>query len=164
MILSNDKTDVKITGSGLSTDYLSAFDREDMTTWNATKNAAAQAYKDASCSPEDIDVAELHDAFTIVELIAYEDLGFAKKGEGAKLIQNGTTTLDGKLPVNTSGGLKAKGHPISPTGISQAVEIVNQIRGNCDDRQVSNVKRGLTQNIGGAGGTISVHIFEKAVG
>ena len=161
IILSNEKTDVKIAGSGLATDYLAAFDRDDMTTWNATKEAAAQAYKQANCTPQDIDVAEVHDAFTIVELIAYEDLGFAKKGEGATLIRDGTTKIGGKLPVNTSGGLKAKGHPISPTGVSQAVEIVNQLRNKCGERQVANAKRGLTQNIGGAGGTISVHIFEK---
>jgi len=120
-----------------------------------------EAYKQAGITPQDIDVAELHDAFTIVELIAYEDMGFCKKGEGSKLIRDGTVSLHGRLPVNTSGGLKAKGHPVSATGISQIYEITKQLRDECKDRQVSHPKYGLTQNIGGAGGTVSVHILRK---
>ena len=160
-VISKDKSDIKISGSGLSVDYMAIFEREDMVTWNATKNAAEQAYKQAKLKPKDIDIVEIHDAFTIVELIAYEDLGFAEKGKGQELIRNGAVKLDGKLPVNPCGGLKAKGHPISPTGIAQIVEVVEQIRGESKERQVSNAKRGLAQNIGGVGGTITVHTLEK---
>ncbi|MBU0627965.1 MAG: thiolase domain-containing protein [Nanoarchaeota archaeon] len=160
-VISNDKTDVKVEGSGLATDYLAPFEREDMTIWNATVVAGKEAFKQAKVLPSDINVAELHDAFTIVELIAYEDLGFCKKGEGGKFIRSGYVNLDGKMPVNTSGGLKARGHPISPTGVSQIVEIVDQLKGRCGKRQVKDAKLGLTHNIGGAGGTITVHIFRK---
>jgi len=161
-ILSNDKSSVKLAGSSLYTDYLSTFERKDMITWNATKKAAEDAYKQANVKPKDIDVAELHDAFTIVELISYEDLGFAEKGKGQELIRNGTVKLDGKMPINTSGGLKAKGHPISATGIGQIVEITEQLRGECKERQVSNAKIGLTQNIGGAGGSVIVNVLKSS--
>jgi len=164
VVLSKDKSDVEIKGSSYCVDYLTTFEKEDVATWDATVIAAKEAYKQAGISAPDIDVAEVHDAFTIVELLAYEDLGFAKKGEGAKLIRDGTVELNGKLPVNTSGGLKAKGHPVSVTGIAQAVEIVQQLRGNCGERQVDNAKIGLTQNIGGSGGNVSVHIFKKVNG
>ena len=160
-ILSKDKGDVKISGSGLAVDYMATFEREDMVTWDATKKAAETAYKQANLKPKDIDLAEMHDAFTIVELVSYEDLGFAEKGHGQELIREGAVKLDGKIPVNTSGGLKAKGHPISPTGVAQIVEITEQLRGECKERQVNNAKIGLAQNIGGAGGTVIVHILEK---
>jgi len=163
-IISKDKTDVKIKGSSLSTDYLAPFEREDMSTWRATILAAKKAYKQADLGPNDIDIAEVHDAFTILELLAYEDLGFCKKGEGANLIRDGITKIDGKLPVNTSGGLKARGHPISPTGLAMIYELTKQLRGECKDRQVSNLKHALAHNIGGAGGSISVHILEKRGG
>jgi acetyl-CoA C-acetyltransferase len=161
-ILSKDKSDVEIIASSLYTDYLSTFERDDMVTWNAIKNAADAAYKQANLKPKDIDLVEIHDAFTIVELVSYEDLGFAEKGHGQELIRDGTVKLDGKLPVNTSGGLKAKGHPISPTGVAQIVELTEQLRGECKDRQVSNAKIGLAQNIGGAGGTVIVNILKKS--
>jgi len=135
-----------------------------MSTWRATTLAAEQAYKQAGLGPNNINIAEVHDAFTILELLAYEDLGFCKKGDGVKLIRDGTTKIDGKLPINTSGGLKARGHPISPTGLAMVYELTKQLRGECKDRQVSNLKYALAQNIGGAGGTISVHILEKLGG
>jgi acetyl-CoA C-acetyltransferase len=135
-----------------------------MTVWNATVVSGKEAFSQAGIAPGDVNVAELHDAFSIVELIAYEDLGFCKKGEGKELIRSGYTNLDGKMPVNTSGGLKARGHPISPTGVAQIVEIVDQLRGRCGERQAKNVKYGLAHNIGGAGGTTSVHIFNKIAG
>ena len=103
----------------------------------------------------------MHDAFTSVELISYEDLGFCNKGEGKSLIRKGITSLNGKLPVNTSGGLKAKGHPNSATGLSQIYELVKQMRKQCDKRQIDNVEYGLAQNIGGAGSTVTVHILKK---
>jgi acetyl-CoA C-acetyltransferase len=160
-IISKDKSNIEIVASSLFTDSLSPFDRPDMITWTATKKAAEAAYKQANLKPKDIDIVEIHDAFTIVELISYEDLGFAEKGKGQELIRDGTVKLDGKLPVNTCGGLKAKGHPISSTGIAQIVELTEQLRGECKERQVSNAKVGLAQNIGGAGGTASVHILKK---
>ena len=160
-ILTKDKTDIKITGSSLFTDRLPAFESEDVTTWDASKKAAKEAYKQAGIEAKDVDFAEVHDAFTSVEIINYEDLGFCEKGKGSDLIRDGTTKLDGKLPINTSGGLKAKGHPISATGISQIYEIVKQMRNECGERQVKNNRRALAQNIGGAGATASVHIIEK---
>jgi acetyl-CoA C-acetyltransferase len=160
-ILTKDKTDIEVVGSNLFVDRLSAFESKDMTCWEATVKAAEEAYKQAGITPNDIDIAELHDAFTSVELISYEDLGFCKKGEGKELIRKGVTNLNGKLPVNTSGGLKAKGHPVSATGVSQIYEIVKQMRNEAGERQVSNVKYGLAQNIGGAGSTVTVHILRK---
>ena len=160
-IISKDKSNIKISGSGLSVDYMATFEREDLVTWNATIKAAEDAYTQAKLKPKDIDLVEVHDAFTIVELISYEDLGFAEKGHGQDLVRDGTTKLDGKLPVNASGGLKAKGHPISPTGVAQIVELTEQLRGECKERQVNNAKIGLAQNIGGAGGTVTVHILKK---
>ncbi len=162
-ILTKDQTDIEIIGSSLFVDRLSAFESDDMTSWDATKLAAQEAYNQAGITPSDIDVAELHDAFTSVELISYEDLGFCKKGEGKELIRKGTTNLNGKLPINTSGGLKAKGHPISATGISQIYELVKQMRNEAEQRQVSNVKYALAQNIGGAGSTVTVHILKKVI-
>ena len=161
VVVSNDESDVKVIGSGLATDYLAPFEREDMTVWNGTVKAGNDAFEQAGVGREEINVAELHDAFSIVELVAYEDLGFCKKGEGKEMIRKGIVKLGGKMPVNTSGGLKARGHPISPTGVAQVVEIVNQLRGKCGDRQVDGAKLGLTHNVGGAGGTTSVHILRK---
>ena len=163
-VLTKDKTDVEVAGSGLNVDYMGPFEREDMTKLIACEMAAKEAYKKAGIGAEDIDVMEVHDAFTILELISYEDLGFCKKGEGAKLIRDGTTKIDGKLPVNPSGGLKARGHPISATGMAQIYEIVRQLRGECGDRQVSRHKYGLAQNIGGPGGSVIVNIFKKVGG
>ena len=121
-----------------------------------------RSFRQAGITPSDIDIAELHDAFTSVELISYEDLGFCGKGEGKDLIRKGVTSINGKLPVNTSGGLKAKGHPISATGISQIYELTKQMRKQAGDRQIDNVKYGLAQNIGGAGSTVTVHILKNA--
>jgi len=163
MIISTDKAKVEITGSGLSTSNLTSFERQDMTSWNSTITAAKIAYTQANITPKDIDIVEIHDAFTPVELISYEDLGFCNKGEGPKLIRDGTTKIDGELPVNTSGGLKAKGHPISATGISQIYELFLQLTGQADKRQVDNIKYGLAHNIGGAGSITGVHILKKAM-
>ena len=160
-VITKEKTDIEIVASSLFVDRLSSFESEDMASWDATKLASAEAYKQAGITPEDIDIAELHDAFTSVELISYEDLGFCKKGEGKDMIRKGVTNLNGKLPVNTSGGLKAKGHPISATGIGQIYELVKQMRNDAGERQVSNVHYGLAQNIGGAGSTVAVHILKK---
>ena len=160
-ILSKEKSDVEIIGSGFATDYLLTFGREMLTHFKATQLAAEQAFSQAKIRLEDIDVAEVHDAFTSVELFSYEDLGFAPIGKGADLIRKGKVNLDGGLPVNTSGGLKAKGHPISATGLAQIYEIVNQLRGRCGERQVKDPKIGLCHNVGGAGGSVTVHILKK---
>jgi len=161
VVVSQEKTDIEILGSGFATDHLLTFGREDITHFKATKIAAKQAFSQANLKPEDIDLAEIHDAFTSVELFSYEDLGFAEEGEGAELIRSGKINLDGKMPINSSGGLKAKGHPISVTGIAQIYEVVNQLRGKCEDRQIKNAKIGLCHNIGGAGGSVTVHILKK---
>jgi len=162
VIITKEKTDIEIVGSSLFVDRLSAFESEDMTSWQATKLAAEEAYKQAGIAPEEIDIAELHDAFTPVELISYEDLSFCQKGEGKYMIRKGLTNLNGKLPVNTSGGLKAKGHPISATGVSQIYELVKQMRKQAEQRQVNSyIEYALAQNIGGVGSTATVHILKK---
>jgi len=164
-IISKEKTDIEIAGAGFATDYLLTFGRKDTTHFLATKLAAEKAYQEARISPKDIDIAEVHDAFTSVELFSYEDLNLAPLGKGAELIRTGKVSLDGELPVNPSGGLKAKGHPISVTGLAQVYEIVNQLRGRCGERQVKskgrNPKIGLCHNIGGAGGSCTCHILKK---
>jgi acetyl-CoA C-acetyltransferase len=161
VIVSKEETDIEVIGSGFATDYLMAFEREDATHFKATRMAAKQAFEQAGVIPKDINLAEVHDAFTSVELISYEDLGFAEEGKGGELIRSGKIDLKGEMPINPSGGLKAKGHPISATGLAQIYEIVKQLRGECGERQVSNAKIGLTHNIGGAGGSVTVHIFKK---
>ncbi len=153
-------TPVFISACCQASDYLALHSRKDMLTMNAVVHAARQAYKQAGIEPKDIDVAEVHDSFTIAEILAYEDLGFAKKGEGAKLIREGVTNLDGDIPVNPSGGLKACGHAVGATGIRQAVEITLQLRGDAGKRQVD-AERGLALNIGGTGATAVVTIFSR---
>jgi len=157
-----DYTDkiVKIIGSGQASDSLALHGREDICTFQSTVEAAEMAYKQAKIKPKDIDVAEVHDCFTIAEILAIEDLGFFKKGEGGKAAEEGVTALDGDKPINTSGGLKAKGHPVGATGVAQVVEIVKQLRGEADKRQVKDARIGLTHNIGGSGASCVVHIME----
>jgi acetyl-CoA C-acetyltransferase len=127
-------------------------------------SAADRAYDRAGVGPVDLDFAEVHDCFTIAELIAYEDLGFCDRGEAAALLASGDTELDGDLPVNPSGGLKAKGHPIGATGAGQVVEVVKQLRGEAGDRQVTDAERALTHNVGGSGGAAVVHVLERGGG
>nr|WP_241431484.1 hypothetical protein [Natrialba hulunbeirensis] len=115
----------------------------------------------AGISPEELDFAEVHDCFAIAELLAYEDLGFCEKGQAGEFIESGATELGGDLPVNTSGGLKSKGHPIGATGAGQVVEAFKQLSGKAGDRQVENPTRGLTHNVGGSGGASVIHIFER---
>jgi len=162
VVLSKEKTDIQIAGSGFATDYILTFGRKDLHHFKATEIAAKKAYKQAGLTPKDIQIAEVHDAFTSVELFSYEDLGFAEPGKGAELIRSGKVNRNGELPINTSGGLKAKGHPISVTGLAQVYEIVHQLRGDCGERQVeSKPEIGLCHNIGGAGGSIVVNILKK---
>jgi len=161
-IITKDKTDIKLAGSGYIADYLPPFERESCSTWEGTTISSKEALKEAGIELSDIDFMELHDAFSIVELITYEDLGFCRKGDAFKLVRDGYFNLDGKVPANASGGLKAKGHPVSATGVGMVYEIVNQLRGECKDRQVSNARIGLLHNIGGTGCTTVCHIFKKA--
>ena len=152
---------VYIIGSGQASDTLALHDRRSLTTLDATVKAAQVAYKQAGITVDVIDLAEVHDCFTIAEIVATEDLGFCKKGEGGKLLDEGATELTGRIPVNTSGGLKAVGHPVGATGIKQAIEIVLQLRGEADKRQIKDAKIGLTHNVGGSGATAVVHIFSR---
>ena len=163
-IISKDKSDIEIIGSSLYASRLPTFESEDMISWESAKLAARSAYQEAGISPENVDFVELHDAFTPVELLTYEDLGLCKKGDGKKMIREGVTKINGKLPVNTSGGLKAKGHPVSATGVSQIYELVRQMRGQCGKRQLDRKKIGLAHNVGGAGSTATVHILKNLGG
>ena len=156
-------TPILITGTGQAGDSISLHSRPSLTSLRATIEAAKTAYKMAGVEPKDIDLAEVHDCFTIAELMAIEDLGFCKKGEGGKVTEEGETAIGGRIPVNTSGGLKGKGHPVGATGIAQAVEIVQQLRGEAGKRQVAGAETGLTHNVGGSGGTAVVHIFRRVL-
>jgi acetyl-CoA C-acetyltransferase len=150
---------VYITGAGQSTSTISLHDRDRLSVSDATINAGKMAYKMAGKTPKDVDVAEVHDCFTIAELLAIEGLGFCDIGSGGKFTEEGRSAIDGEIPVNTSGGLKAKGHPVGATGVAQVVEITLQLRGKADKRQVD-CEVGLTHNVGGSGGTAAVHILE----
>jgi acetyl-CoA C-acetyltransferase len=153
---------VRVAGSGHSTDSIALHDRKDLSEFAATKWAAERAYKMAGVGPSDIQFAEVHDCFTIAEICVIEALGFVKRGEGGKAAESGLTALGGKIPVNTSGGLKSKGHPVGATGVAQIVELTEQLRGESGKRQVKGAKRGLAQNMGGTGGSTVVHILEVA--
>ena len=154
-------TPVQIIGTGQASDTIGLYERESFTSLAAARIAAKQAYEMANVEPSDIDVAEVHDCFTIAELIAYEDLGFCKIGESRKLIESNETKLGGRIPVNTSGGLKSKGHPVGATGTAQAYEMYLQLTGQADRRQVKDAKIGLTHNVGGSGATATVHIYRR---
>ncbi|MCG6962728.1 MAG: thiolase domain-containing protein [Acidobacteria bacterium] len=151
---------VRVTGSGMATDTITLANREDLARLRAVELAGERAYTMAGKGPRDIHVAEVHDCFTIAEIMATEALGFFAAGEGGTAAEAGSTALGGKLPINTSGGLKAKGHPVGATGVAQVVEIVTQLRGEAGQRQVSGATVGLTQNMGGSGGSSIVHIME----
>ncbi len=155
------KKGIAITGSAVATDTIGLTSRKSLITLAATKIASRKALKQAGISLSDIDVLEVHDCFTIAEIMAMEDLGFCEKGEGGAFIASGQTRLGNKMPVNTSGGLKACGHPVAATGIKQIVEITEQLRGNALNRQVRNAKVGLTHNVGGTGATVVVHVLTK---
>jgi acetyl-CoA C-acetyltransferase len=154
-------TPVHIIGSGQASDTIGLYERQSLTSVLAAKMAANAAYEMANIQPKDVDVAEVHDCFTNVELMAYEDLGFCSPGKSGRLIENGDTKIGGKIPVNTSGGLKAKGHPVGATGTAQTYEVYLQLTGQADKRQVNDAKIGLTHNIGGSGATATVHIYRS---
>lgn len=153
---------VFITASEVATDTLSLYDRKSFTTLSAVVAASQKAYQSAGINSQNIDVAEIHDCFSIAEVMAVEDLGFSKKGQGAKDIsQNKYTLGKGKIISNPSGGLKACGHPVGATGIKQIAEVTEQLRGEAGKRQVKGSKIGLTHNVGGTGTVAAVHILEK---
>lgn len=154
-------TPVYVKATAQASGTISLHDRADITTLDATVAAGQRAYKMAGMTPEDIDLVEVHDCFTIAEVCAIEDLGFFKKGEGGRATEAGETALGGRIPVNTSGGLKACGHPVGATGIKQAVEVTEQLRGTAGERQVDGAEVGMTHNVGGSGGTAVVHIFSR---
>ncbi|MDD1660809.1 MAG: thiolase domain-containing protein [Methanomicrobiales archaeon] len=151
---------VKVRASAQASDTISLHDRADISRLDATVAAGRWALSDAGLSHRDIDLVEVHDCFTIAEICAIEDLGFCRKGEAGRLTEEGVTALDGDLPVNTSGGLKACGHPVGATGIKQICEVVQQLRGEAGKRQVPGAEIGMTHNVGGTGATVAVHILE----
>jgi acetyl-CoA acetyltransferase len=151
---------VSIIGTGQGSGS-SMHGRDNVTSLEGAKAAAEEAYLMAGVGPHDIKIAEVHDCFTSAEIIASEDLGFFKAGEGARAVEEGKTSLKGTKPINTSGGLKTKGHPIGASGVGQAVEIWKQMREEAGERQVPNVDLALTHNVGATGGTCIVHIYER---
>jgi acetyl-CoA C-acetyltransferase len=152
---------VHVIGSGQASDTIGLYERESLTSLKAARLAGEEAYKMAGVEPKDLDVAEVHDCFTIAEIIAYEDLGFCGSGKGGKLIDEGATELGGTLPINPSGGLKSKGHPVGATGTAQAYELYLQLTGQAQKRQVDGAEIGLSHNVGGSGATSSVHIYRR---
>jgi acetyl-CoA C-acetyltransferase len=153
---------VRVRGIAQTSDHVALDRKETITTFPAVRAAGEKAYRMAGVTADDIEFAELHDCFTIAEIIAIEDLGFANKGEGGPFSAGGHTGLKGSKPVNTSGGLKSKGHPVGATGVAQLCDLVAQIRGQAGARQVTRHRLGLAQNLGGSGATCVVTILEAA--
>jgi len=154
---------VRVAGAGAASGRVGLFQRDSLTRIPASETAAERAYDEAGISPADLDFAEVHDCFAIAELAAYEDLGFCERGEAPRLLREGVTDPDGDLPVNTSGGLKSKGHPIGATGTGQVVEAFSQLRDEAHV-QLDDPNVGLTHNVGGSGGGVTVHVFERVDG
>lgn len=150
---------VWVLGSARSGGVAALQDRKDLTTIPATRTAADAAFKQAKLDRKDVDLLEVHDCFTIAEAVALEDLGFSAKGKGAILAREGVTYPDGRLPVNPSGGLKSKGHPVGATGVGQIIEVVDQLLGRAGPRQVKSAEVGLTHNVGATGGSCAVHLL-----
>jgi len=168
VIMTNEKlaskftdTPVWIEGLGSASAQMSVLRRPNLVEIPSAVEAVKQAYSQAGIKPSDIQVAEVHDCFTIAEIMAYENLGFCPKGKGGKFIEDKQSYNGGKIPVNVDGGLKAKGHPVGATGVSMATEIVKQLRGEAGKRQVSGAEIGLTHNVGGIGQYCFVHIFKR---
>jgi acetyl-CoA C-acetyltransferase len=156
------KKPVRIAGIGQATDTHCVHNREDMLDLKAVRLAAEHAYAMAGIGPEDVSLAELHDAFLILEIAESEEAGFFPKGEAMKAIERGETEIGGRLPINTSGGLKAKGHPVGATGVSQIHELVKQLRGEAEEgRQVKDPRYGLAVNFGGFGNNVVATVLAK---
>jgi acetyl-CoA C-acetyltransferase len=152
-------TPIRVLASAQASDTITLHDRRDISTLDASVAAGERAFRLAHLERKDIDLVEVHDCFTIAEICAIEDLGFCRKGEGGRLTEEGLTALGGDLPVNTSGGLKACGHPVGATGIKQVYEVVLQLRGEAGSRQVDGARIGMTHNVGGTGATVAVHVL-----
>ncbi len=152
---------IEVLSSVLATDIISLHDRDTYITLNATRVASSKAYKMARIEPKDVNVVEVHDAFTILGVISLEDLGFAERGSGWEIVREGEIEIGGKIPTNTMGGLKARGHPVGATGIYQIFDIVTQLRGEAGKNQVDNAEIGLAQNVGGVGGTVIINILKR---
>jgi acetyl-CoA C-acetyltransferase len=152
---------VKIRASGMATSSMALADRHDPSMLDAVALAGTRAYQMAKLGPRDVDLAEVHDCFSIAEICAIEALCFVESGRGGAAARSGETALGGRLPVNPSGGLKSKGHPVGATGVAQAIEVFEQLRGEAGERQVPDARIGLTQNMGGSGASAVVHIFER---
>lgn len=164
IIVSNKKhsdRDIPILSSRTSTDSISLTQRADITSFNATKVASRNAYSETGIQPKDVDFLEVHDCFTINQLIALEDLQICEPGKAVELVQNGNIEINGEIPVNVDGGLKANGHPIGATGLAQIFEIVTQLRLEAGKRQVNDPEIGLAHNIGGVGGTSGITILGR---
>ncbi len=152
---------VLVTGSGAATDTIAVHSRRDPLFLQAAWRSARQAYQQAGRQPEDIDFFELHDAFSIMAALSLEAAGFAERGQGPRLALEGDIRPEGRIPICTRGGLKARGHPVGATGMYQIVEVVQQLRGECGPTQVPAARVGMAQNIGGSGATILTHILER---
>lgn len=157
--LSNGRRPVRILASAVATDRLAIHDRRDPTWLEAAWLSSQKAYSQAGISPADVDFFELHDAFTIMAALSLEANGFAERGRGVRLAQEGEITIEGRIPIATMGGLKARGHPVGATGVYQVVEAVQQLQGLAGPNQVPHADIGMTQNIGGSGATIITHIL-----
>ncbi len=153
-------TRILIAGSACATDTLAIHDRSDPLFLTAAYKSSREAYRQAGVEPHDIDVFELHDAFTIMSALSLEACGFAERGQGPRLGLDGSITPAGSIPVMTRGGLKARGHPVGATGVYQVVELVQQLRGECGETQISGARIGMAQNLGGSGSTIVTHILK----
>jgi acetyl-CoA C-acetyltransferase len=151
---------IRIAASAQASDTFALSQREDISWLGSTAKAAEKAFKMAGLTPKDIDFAEVHDCFTIAEIMVIEALGFAEKGKGGIATREGLTKRDGKIPINPSGGLKSKGHPVGATGVAQICELVEQLRGEAGKRQLNKAERALSQNMGGTGASTLVHILE----
>jgi acetyl-CoA C-acetyltransferase len=159
--LSKSGTRILVAGSTAATDTISIHNRKAPLWLSAAEKSAKEAYQQAGISPWDIDVFEYHDAFTIMAALSLEACGFAKPGQGPTLAKEGEIKLDGKIPVATRGGLKARGHPVGATGMYQIVEVVQQLRGDAGGTQIKDAVFGMAQNIGGSGSNIVTHILER---
>jgi acetyl-CoA C-acetyltransferase len=153
---------VRVLGVAQASDSFALEQKEDITTFPAVRRAASKAYKMAGVGPRDIQFAELHDCFTIAEIIALEDLGFVEPGQGGPYTLAGCTARSGDRPINTSGGLKSKGHPVGATGVAQICDLVTQMRGEAGERQIKRHAIGLAENLGGSGATCVVTILGEA--
>lgn len=155
-------TPVQVAGVGVASDTIALHDRRDLTTMDATVTAGKRALHMAGIGPDEVQLAEVHDSYTITEIVAIEDLRFVEKGKGGPATEEGLTALNGKVSVNPSGGLKARGQPVGATGIAQAAEVVRQLRSEADGRQVDGAEVGLTHVLGGTGATAVVHVLRRA--